>query len=469
MDGAVVVGAGGEGGDGGGVVLPEPPPPPQAEIASAHIANHRILFNVIASSPASQAAGCNRHQKVNYSRLGVGTGLAHAPFGSGHTGKPLASRGCEAYPLLAALTLTNKNGQPLSMRLDDELIEGFYAAAMDPGQLPGLLDDISRRCEVAGATLVCGNTTSQTLFCSSDMRPMAEAYFRFRADVPDPRESRVLVQLRDGFLTDFDHFTREEIARDPFYQEFLRPIGLGWHAAACLTGGDQPILLSLKREHGRGPFTSEEIAILERLLPAMRSAMRLARRAGEDLLRLQLKTIEQFDCGAILLDNELRVIEHNARLPLEHGLTIRGGRLRAHSHDATRALHDRLAAALRARDDGSLEPIVIRHPRKRAPLIVDCCPLNAVSHGLCGRAALLVLVREPDRRHRPDAQRLRDCYGLTQREAELASEIAVSRSLEDAAERVGMTTEHARTRLKSIFAKLGVSRQSELLLMLTRT
>lgn len=44
--------------------------------------------------------------------------------------------------------------------------------------------------------------------------------------------------MADGFLDDYRHFTPAEIARDPFYQEFLRPVGFGWHAVACLAAGD---------------------------------------------------------------------------------------------------------------------------------------------------------------------------------------------------------------------------------------
>src|SRR3569833_1240847 len=41
----------------------------------------------------------------------------------------------------------------------------------------------------------------------------------------DPRESRVQVGPWRGFAVDYEDFKPEEIAREPYYQEFLRPHG----------------------------------------------------------------------------------------------------------------------------------------------------------------------------------------------------------------------------------------------------
>lgn len=349
------------------------------------------------------------------------------------------------------------------------VIESLYAAALRPWLLPTVLDDLARTLDVPGAVLVCGSTSRESLFNSSGLDQARHAYLS--TDIPDPREARARVREVEGFRTDFDHFTSEEVRRDPFYQEFLRPQGLGWHAVACLAEGDQPVVLSLKREWRRGPFTAEEVGRCDALLPHLRMAMRLASQAAEHNLSQQLRTIEQFHCGAILLDGNLRVLEYNARVPWNRGLSIRHGQLRC---TADAQLQQQLGLALAARGRGGdvsrQRVVVVKQPQRAgAPLLIDCCPLTDVPHWLNGRAAVMVLVREPDRRPRPPAARLRDCYGLSPREAQLAVEIAGGQSIEQAAERMGISTAHARTRLKGVFAKLGVRRQSELVLMLAQT
>lgn len=57
-------------------------------------------------------------------------------------------------------------------------------------------------------------------------------------------------------------------------------------------------------------------------------------------------------------------------------------------------------------------------------------------------------------------------YELTPAEAKLAARLAKGESLEEAAGQIGVTVHTARTQLKSIFAKTGCKRQSELVAML---
>ena len=66
---------------------------------------------------------------------------------------------------------------------------------------------------------------------------------------PNPRTLRCTPGLREGFRTDQDDFGWGEIARSPWYQEFLRPHGVFWNATASLLRGDGAagVCLSFKR------------------------------------------------------------------------------------------------------------------------------------------------------------------------------------------------------------------------------
>ena len=67
-----------------------------------------------------------------------------------------------------------------------------------------------------------------------------------------------------------------------------------------------------------------------------------------------------------------------------------------------------------------------------------------------------------------DPALVRDLLGLSHGEARLASIIGVGRSPREAAERLGVTEETARTVLKRVFLKTGTSRQAELASLLSR-
>jgi len=67
-----------------------------------------------------------------------------------------------------------------------------------------------------------------------------------------------------------------------------------------------------------------------------------------------------------------------------------------------------------------------------------------------------------------DPALVRDVFGLTLGEARVAALVGSGVALEDTAARLGVGKETVRTMLKSVFRKLGVSRQAELVALLAR-
>jgi DNA-binding CsgD family transcriptional regulator len=63
---------------------------------------------------------------------------------------------------------------------------------------------------------------------------------------------------------------------------------------------------------------------------------------------------------------------------------------------------------------------------------------------------------------------VRDLFGLTLGEARIAAMIGAGIPPKDAAERLGIAEDTARNVLKRVFAKVGVSRQSELTALLAK-
>jgi DNA-binding CsgD family transcriptional regulator len=78
------------------------------------------------------------------------------------------------------------------------------------------------------------------------------------------------------------------------------------------------------------------------------------------------------------------------------------------------------------------------------------------------RTRALILVHDQNELPRVEPQRLRDTYGLTRSEANLAAGLACGATLQDEASRGGVSKETMRKHLRAIFSKLGVGRQSEL-------
>ncbi len=352
----------------------------------------------------------------------------------------------------------------------DKAIDRFFGAALNPTEWPAVLSDIAQSLGADGATLVIGASSRQTLIESSTIQSHVAEYFRRGAPF-DPREARVNLSLAEGFADDFAHFRPEEILRDPFYQEFLVPIGLGWHAVACLTDGIDPIILSLKRGVRHGPFARSEIAALDRLLPHLRGAAVAARQAWARALDDQLATLTAIGRGGLLVDRRGRVTAVGAAVALGDGLDVTAGMPRAAFAADQRDL-DRVTAIATARAAPSDLPppqvATLRRPSGRRPLVVHGIPLDSARRSLVAPAVALLLVTDLDAAPRPAAATIRAVFGLTPREAALAERLAAGDTLEQSAEALSITSAHARQRLKIVFDKCGVTRQSQLVALLQR-
>lgn len=115
----------------------------------------------------------------------------------------------------------------------------------------------------------------------------------------------------------------------------------------------------------------------------------------------------------------------------------------------------------------ALEPIPIAASRGMAPMLVHLMFLPVLSEPQHDRLALMV-VTSPSQSKVPAIEILQGLFKLTPSEARLAYEIGHGRSLKDASDNLSISNETVRTVLKRIFAKCGVSRQSELAALLAR-
>ncbi len=92
-----------------------------------------------------------------------------------------------------------------------------------------------------------------------------------------------------------------------------------------------------------------------------------------------------------------------------------------------------------------------------------------VAAGTRGPALAVLYVIDPEGDTGPDPETLQTLYGLTAAEAALAAELARGRSVDQIAERLGLSRHTVRGHLKAVFAKTGTHRQAELVGLLLRS
>ena len=84
------------------------------------------------------------------------------------------------------------------------------------------------------------------------------------------------------------------------------------------------------------------------------------------------------------------------------------------------------------------------------------------------QSRVIVLVIEQKSGEPADPAAVRDLLGLTLGEARIAALVGSGLAPKEAAERLGIAEETARSVLKGVFGKVGVSRQGELVALLSK-
>jgi len=355
---------------------------------------------------------------------------------------------------------------PCAERRIQSAVENFREAAIFSERWPQALDSVAECLNSDGATLLMPPSRAPLIAFSASIETRFQSKY-FSLPFPDPREQRVNPRLQEGFKSDHAYFSSQEIARDPYYQEFLVPCGFGWHAVATLGSG---LVISLKRGGKRGSYGETELAALNTALPWLRGASRVASTIWRSNLSGQLRLLERIDRGAILIDARGRVLDMNACVELGDGLDISGGSLQATRPADRMRLNRFLAAAI----DSSRPPaagssaLVLARPSGLRAWLLDAIACTDAVRSLHSRAAALVLITDVERDSRLNQCLLRDMFGLTTTETRLAGEIISGKSLREAAGRISISEAHARQRLKVIFRKTSTHRQGELVALLAK-
>lgn len=361
-------------------------------------------------------------------------------------------------------------------------VEAIYAAAAEPSRWPAALWAIARCFQDVGAAISYQRDDgSLGAIVSPGMEPGQGEYDAhwWKHDIRFKRGHEMGFVAAADTITDRHVVSETEIATHPFYAEFLAGYGLKWFAGTSISPvPSMRAVLSVQRLATREPYCDDELAVLARLSRHVEASLRLGIRLMDaELAALSLgDALARLGVGAFLLDGIGRVLFSNAageRL-IGAGLTLRNRQLSA----IGKPQHDALSAAIRATlgDAGGVwrgphRPILLDGEDAQQFLAAYVLPVgarasNAADMVLRNARALVVVVAsgaaEP-----PDPAIVRDLLGLTLGEARVASLIGHGLPPREAANKLGIAEETARNALKRVFAKVGVSRQSELAAMLS--
>jgi DNA-binding CsgD family transcriptional regulator len=115
-----------------------------------------------------------------------------------------------------------------------------------------------------------------------------------------------------------------------------------------------------------------------------------------------------------------------------------------------------------------LQTVIVRGASVAStPLILDVMPMPSLLLGFTSGPRVVVVARGARGIHARKAALLRAAYGLTPAETEIALLLAQAKSAEAIAQERQVAVCTVRDQIKSVLAKLGVSRQVELVLKIS--
>ena len=360
----------------------------------------------------------------------------------------------------------------------EDIVAGLNAAMLDDARWPEASALIDEAFRAKGNMLVFGYERPEgkvEIF-------LAKAYARgvdrsdwrreyFRDHYPEDRSlSRIMTLPAAKIVPKATLFDEQELKTSRLYNEALvRNRGQKGLIVRLNGSGGSRIVWGIGDPIDADGWSSSQLDTIARVLPHIRQYVRV-RSALADARALGASATELLGnarAGVVQLDMRGGIVAANDRarevLRRNDGLSDPSGALRAASPDDNDRLQDLLARALpRFGGQGASGSMLVRRPSMLPSFALHATPVTsgAADHRSRGVAALVLIV-DPVDRARVDPGLVEAVLGLTPAEARIAVLLAEGRTARQIAAAAGREYSTVRTHLKHMFAKLGVSRQVE--------
>jgi DNA-binding CsgD family transcriptional regulator len=276
-------------------------------------------------------------------------------------------------------------------------------------------------------------------------------------------------------MAEADFITPEQCRHDQFYQEVARPLDIPFMCFTTLDRQDAAfIALGAIRSQREEHISGEQRDIFTALAPHVRTAVRTQLALEGHGIAVLTGAMETLSIPVFVCDRTGRVglLTQAAEVLIttRRGLELKGGSLRACWPEEAKALNDAIEAAVNSRmqlGPAVLRTVIIRgREHNTAPLVLDVFPLPSQPYQLTFAPRVLVVARGPRGERARRTAVLQAAYALTAAEVQITEYLVEGQPAEFIAAKRGVSVATVRTQIKVIMAKLGVSRQVELVVRL---
>jgi len=367
----------------------------------------------------------------------------------------------------------------LSLAEFSELVAAIYEGPLEAVPWKSALDLLRRHLRASYVTLMLRPPSAEreALMVNSagDWPITREAEYNKHYYALDP-----FVDLPQDRVVTVDELIGEANWRESeFYQQFLKPLNI-LHAlgADIRTEDGLECRLRVARPHREPPFSENDKALCTVVLPHLKRAVRLHSQLElmDSERRLYAGTVDRMLVGTVTLDETGAVLKSNPvadeMLREGDGLRLVNGAVRADAAAENRELQRLVKQALNLNGETGGRAAVVdaisitrKSARGKLGVLVRSLPRTGWSKGK-RRPSVALFIRDAERKSEASREMVRRLFDLTPAEASLALALANGLTLDEAAEGLNIRKNTARAHLRSIFSKIGVTRQTTLVRVL---
>ena len=360
-------------------------------------------------------------------------------------------------------------------------VEAVNAASTAPELWPDALLCISRLFDGVATTMEVFNKRPMALvdFQIAGLPPLAETAYLEHYAKHNPRADYALSHLTTPILWDAKVLDEAAMDRDPYYAKYLRSLGLRYFISGQIANDrDIQAVIAVQRTQRQGHVGRRQIALMHRLIPHVHRAFDVTmklRTAAHQFQALE-QTLDWLTDGVALLRANGSIAYSNdairAFAAADDGFRLGNNRIEFGTADARARLEAALGQIIRPLERQSADLAVsdfpVARPSGAPPYLVSVRPLNVSGHmqGRPGNAVVAVFIRDPVATRPAEITTLRQAYGFTEAEADLARAVQAGISPSSYAGSRGISLNTVYTHLRRIKEKTRTKRTAELILTL---
>lgn len=346
-------------------------------------------------------------------------------------------------------------------------------AAVDAQQWNRAIEAVADACSSGSGQIISLGSQRQITLNLLTGAPAGTAKLAEAYGLGDPvLNPRLRAGLKMPLMTpvvDEDYIDAGGRKRSSIYGEFFGPQGFWFNCqAAVLRRDDMLVRVAINRARHERPFDGEDLKAFSELLPCVRAAVRVQVALSEARTAGLTQAFDAAATAAVLLgtSGQLVGISVAGEQLLRDGLylTTRNGRLEATCEAGRIAFATRLAKVLscEAVTRSFAQDSMVLHSREGLSRIsVEFHPLPR-ERSLFDSGAALMLLFKPVSDDKQRIETLRKHFQLTPGEAAVAMLLAQGLSPARIAAQRGVSIATIRSQVQSVYTKLDVRRQTEL-------